>query len=141
VPIRPAPPESTFLENRMNVIHQQGPEPTGLPGIQHTTWAGAADGLEQLSLWRQTMAPGAATPPHSHDCDEVVLCLGGWGEVHSEGQVRRFGADSTLVLPRGQLHQLFNVGPMPLETIGILAATPVITRFPDGESIDLPWRT
>lgn len=125
----------------MNLLAQQRPEPTALPGIEHTTWAGSADGLAQLSVWRQTMAPGAATPPHSHDCDEVVLCLGGWGEVHSNGQVRRFGADSTLVLPRGQVHQLFNVGPMPLETVGIFASTPVSTRLPDGQCIELPWRT
>ena len=89
----------------MNIIDQQSPEPTGLPGIEHITWAGEADGLAQLSVWRQTMAPGAATPPHSHDCDEVVLCLAGWGEVHSEGRVQRFGADTTLVLPRGRSHQ------------------------------------
>jgi quercetin dioxygenase-like cupin family protein len=52
-------------------------------------------------VWRQTLAPGAATPPHRHDCDEVVLCLSGWGEVHSDGAVQRFGADCTVVLPRG----------------------------------------
>lgn len=125
----------------MPLIDQRPPEPCELPGILHSTWAGEADGLQQLSIWRQTMAPGGATPPHYHDCDEVVLCLGGWGEVHSDGQVQRFGADSTLVLPRGQVHQLFNVGPMPLETIGILAATPVMTREPGGAPIDLPWRT
>jgi quercetin dioxygenase-like cupin family protein len=125
----------------MPLIDQRPPEPCDMPGILHSTWAGAADGLEQLSVWRQTMAPGAATPPHSHDCDEVVLCVGGWGEVHSDGQAQRFGADSTLVLPRGQVHQIFNVGPLPLETIGIFAATPVTTRLPDGEAIVLPWRT
>lgn len=125
----------------MLVIEQDRPAPTPLPGVEHTTWAGAADGLSQLSLWRQSLAPGAATPPHSHDCDEVVLCLGGWGEVHADGQVHRFGADTTLVLPQGLEHQIFNIGPMPLETIGILAATPVGTRGPDGQALALPWRT
>ena len=125
----------------MNVIEQTRPAASPIAGVAHATWAGNAEGLQQLSVWRQSMAPGAATPPHSHDCDEVVLCLSGWGEVHSDGQVQRFGTDSTVVLPRGRVHQLFNVGPMPLETIGILAATPVATRLPDGEPIDLPWHT
>ena len=125
----------------MTLVTQQPPAPTDLPGIRHSTWASAADGLEQLSVWRQTLAAGAATPPHSHDCDEVVLCLAGQGEVHSDGQVQRFGADSTLVLPRGRVHQLFNAGPMPLEIVGIFAATPVTTRLPDGAPIDLPWRS
>lgn len=125
----------------MRIIEQTKPEATALPGIEHVTWVGAAEGLKDMSLWRQTMAPGAATPPHSHDCDEVVLCLSGWGEVHSEGQVRRFGADTTLVLPAGRVHQLFNVGPLPLETIAVFGATPVATRLPEGERIELPWRT
>ncbi len=125
----------------MPLIDQRPPEPSELPGIAHSTWASEADGLQQLSVWRQTMAPGGATPPHCHDCDEVVLCVAGWGELHSDGRAQRFGADSTLVLPRGQVHQIFNVGPMPLETIGIFAATPVMTRQPDGEPMDLPWRT
>lgn len=125
----------------MFVIEQPRPEPAAIPGIAHATLAGAADGLQQLSVWRQTMAPGACTPPHSHACDEVVLCLGGWGEVHIDGQVHRFGADTTIVLPQGTVHQLFNVGTMPLQTLGIFAATPVATRLPDGQAIELPWRT
>jgi quercetin dioxygenase-like cupin family protein len=125
----------------MVVLEQTRPQATALPGIAHATWAGAADGLRELSVWRQSLQPGAATPPHSHDCDEIVLCLSGNGEVHIDGQAHRFGADSTVVLPRGSLHQLFNAGPVPLHIVGIFAATPVATRLPDGQAIDLPWRT
>jgi len=125
----------------MYVIAQSRPQPAAIPGIDHATWAGAADGLQQLSLWRQTMAPGAATPPHSHDCDEVVLCLGGHGELHVAGEVHRFGPDSTLVLPRGTPHQIINTGDTPMDTLGLFAATPVPTYLPDGQALDLPWRT
>lgn len=123
----------------MNVIEQTRPVATPIPGIAHATWASAAQGLEQLSVWRQTLAPGAATPPHRHDCDEVVLCLAGQGEVHHGGRAQRFGADTTVVLPKGSLHQLFNVGAQPLELVGIFAATPVAAYLPDGEAIELPW--
>ena len=125
----------------MYVIEQTRPASTPLPGIDHATWAGCADGLTELSLWRQSLAPGACTPPHSHGCDEIVLCLSGSGEVHIGGEVHRFGADTTIVLPKGGVHQLFNTGATPMETLGIFAATPVQTRLPDGESIDLPWRS
>lgn len=125
----------------MHVIEQARPEASPIPGVAHATWAGQADGLQQLSVWRQSLAPGAATPPHSHGCDEVVLCLAGQGEVHSEGEVRRFGADSTVVLPGGRVHQLFNVGTQPLEIVGLFAATPVQTRLPDGSELPLPWRS
>jgi mannose-6-phosphate isomerase-like protein (cupin superfamily) len=117
------------------------PAPAAIPGIAHATWAGAAEGLRQLSVWRQTLAPGAATPPHRHDCDEVVLCQGGSGEVHIDGQAHRFGVDSVVVLPKDQPHQLFNVGPVPLEIIGIFAASPVGTYLPGGAALELPWRT
>ncbi len=125
----------------MNVIEQQRPAPTPIAGVAHTTFASRADGLSALSLWRQTLAPGAATPPHRHDCDEVVLCIGGCGEVHSEGRVERFGVDCTVALPARRDHQIFNVGPGPLEIVGIFAATPVVTREPGGAVIELPWQS
>ena len=125
----------------MNVIEQQRPAATEIPGCAHVTLAGHADGLSELSLWRETLSPGASTPLHRHDCDEVVLCLGGFGEVHSEGRIERFGVDCTVVLPKHREHQIFNVGPGPLDTIGVFAATPVMTREPDGAPMALPWRT
>jgi mannose-6-phosphate isomerase-like protein (cupin superfamily) len=125
----------------MNILEQTRPLPSAIPGGAHATWAGAADGLSQLSVWRQTLAPGAATPPHRHFCDEVVMCLQGQGEVHSEGSVRRFSSDCTVVLPAGHDHQLFNTGEQPMELIGVFAATPVVTLLPDGQPLELPWRT
>lgn len=125
----------------MNVHDQTRPVDSPIPGVAHATWAGQAEGLSQLSLWRQTLAPGAATPPHRHDCDEVVMCLAGWGELHIDGSVQRFGAEQTVTLPRGRDHQIFNVGPMPLEIVGIFAASPVAVHLPDGSPLELPWRS
>ena len=125
----------------MYVIPQDRPSPTDLPGIRHATWAGQDNGLGQLSLWRQTIAPGGATPPHRHPCDEVVLCSGGRGELHIEGQALPFGAEQTLILPRGVVHQIINVGEQPLEILGVIAATPVEVQLPDGQRLDVPWRS
>jgi mannose-6-phosphate isomerase-like protein (cupin superfamily) len=116
----------------MHVIEQPRPSAAPIPGVAHATWAGQDHGLAQLSLWRQTLAPGAATPPHR---------LAGWGELHVDGRVERFGADTTLVLPRGGTHQIFNTGALPLEILGIFGATPVATYLPDGEPLALPWRS
>jgi hypothetical protein len=44
-------------------------------------------------------------------------------------------------LPKGKVRQLLNAGVTPLEVIGIFSATPVSTRLPDGQTIDLLWRT
>ena len=125
----------------MHVHDQTRPEASPIPGVAHATWAGQAEGLTQLSLWRQTLAAGAATPPHRHDCDEAVMCLSGQGEVHIDGTVQRFGADQTLVLPRGRDHQIFNVGPLPLEIVAVFAASPVEVVLPNGDALALPWRS
>lgn len=125
----------------MNVIEQSLPAATPIPGIEHATWAGSDEGLRQLSVWRQSVAPGGATPPHSHDCDEVVLCLAGWGELHIEGEVHTFAAHSTLIIPSGAPHQIFNTGALPMETIGLFGASPVNVFLPDGSRLELPWRS
>lgn len=123
------------------VIDQPRPAATPIPGILHATWAGSGEGLRNLSLWRQSVAPGGATPPHSHDCEELVMCTAGRGEVHIAGEVHAFGPDQTLVLPPHVPHQIFNVGAEPLETTAVFAATPVAVMLPDGSALDLPWRS
>ena len=125
----------------MKLVEHAPLSPAPIPGIEHATLAGHADGTSQLSIWRQSLAPAAATPPHRHDCDEVVLCHAGQGEVHSDGQVLKFGANSSVVLPAGKLHQLFNVGEVALEITGVFAESPVKTYAPDESLMELPWRT
>jgi mannose-6-phosphate isomerase-like protein (cupin superfamily) len=125
----------------MTVIAQAAPAETPIPGVAHATWAGHDDGLHQLSVWRQNVAAGAATPPHRHDIDEVVLCLSGSGELHIDGAVHAFRGGETLVLPRESMHQIINTGNVPLEIVGVFGGSPVKTHLPDGSVLALPWRT
>ncbi|CAN7229205.1 cupin domain-containing protein [Variovorax sp. LjRoot290] len=110
-----------------------------LPGITHRTLAGHEHGLTQLSIWKQTLAPGASTPPHSHDTEEVVLCHAGRGEVHLDGQVHRFGPASSVLLPRDVPHQIFNVGDEPMEITGVFPAAPVGVFDLEAKPMQLPW--
>jgi mannose-6-phosphate isomerase-like protein (cupin superfamily) len=125
----------------MYVIDQVRPAETPIPGVRHATWASSREGLKTMSLWRQSIAAGGATPPHSHDCEEVVMCLAGNGEVHLEGKVHRFGPEQTVMLPAGVLHQIFNVGTEPLELTAVFSATPVGVTLPDGSTLELPWHS
>jgi len=125
----------------MYVIDQPRPTDTPIPGVRHATWAAREEGLQALSVWRQAIAPGAATPPHSHACDEVVLCLAGQGEVEVDGRVHAFAAGQTVVLPAGVPHQIFNRGSEPLECTAVFSATPVPVALPDGSALELPWRS
>jgi quercetin dioxygenase-like cupin family protein len=112
-----------------------------LPGIAHTTLACAGLGTGRISLWRQALAPGAETPPHRHDCEEVVLVEAGRGRLLVDGVVVEFEADTTLVLPAGCDHQIVNHGDVPLRLLAVFPSTPVATVLPDGQPIDLPWQS
>lgn len=129
------------MENAMHVIENAKREHARLPGIEHLTVAGAEQGLSGLSVWRQSMAPGSATPPHQHDCEEVVLVLEGSGEVRIGDEVVPFGPDSTLILPPNVAHQIFNTGKVALRTVAAFSATPVGTFLPGGEPLPLPWKS
>ncbi|MGE0383986.1 MAG: cupin domain-containing protein [Gammaproteobacteria bacterium] len=123
----------------MNVIRNRDLPRVTMDGMENVTLAGSHDGLKALSVWRQRMAPGSATPPHRHDCEEVVLILSGSGRLELEGAVQSFGPDTTLIVPRNAPHQIFNTGEEPMELIGIFAVAPVPVQLPDGTPIELPW--
>lgn len=125
----------------MYVFPTAQPEPAGLPGIRHVTLAGPAQGLRQLAVWRQSIAAGGATPPHRHDCEEVVLCSAGNGALQIGGEQHAFGAGSTLVIPADVPHQILNTGDDPIELLAVFSTATVDARFPDGERIDLPWQS
>jgi quercetin dioxygenase-like cupin family protein len=113
-----------------------------LPGIEHRTLAGSAAGLSHLSVWKQTVAPGAETPPHFHDCEEVVLVERGSGEVRAGcGRPLRFNAGQTILISTGEYHQIANTGRGPLTIVGIFASTPVGTFAPEGARMELPWKS
>lgn len=125
----------------MFVLDQTSPMSTPIAGVSHATLAGQAEGLSHLSVWRQSMDPGACTPPHSHACEEIVLCDAGLGEVHVAGSVHSFGPGQTVVLPANVQHQIFNKGTAPLSFTALFSATPVPVTLPDGQSLELPWRS
>ena len=125
----------------MQVIDNRPRQRASLPGIEHLTVAGKAQALARLSVWRQSMQPGCATPPHQHDCEEVVLVLEGSGEVRWHGGTSVFGPDSTLVIPPRLAHEIVNTGSVPLVTVAAFSATPVGTFLPDGQPIALPWES
>ena len=69
-------------------VHRNAELPrASLPGIEHTTLAGRDLGALHISMWSQSLAPGAATPLHRHDCEEVVLIESGRGQLHIDGGI------------------------------------------------------
>jgi len=114
--------------------------PNVLPGLAHRTLAGPEHGLKNLEIWSQAIDAQGATPPHRHDCEEVVIVLEGRGKLAIDGKEIGFAAGDTVILPRNAVHQIFNDGDSVLRLIAAFSMAPVDARFPDGTPIDLPWQ-
>jgi mannose-6-phosphate isomerase-like protein (cupin superfamily) len=112
-----------------------------LPGLEHQTLAAHGQGVNGMEVWRQTIAPGAATPVHRHACEEVIVILRGSGQVTIEGEETKFGPDSTIIVPPDAVHQLINSGAEEMFLIGVLGTTPVRVTTAEGDTIPLPWQT
>lgn len=124
----------------MNVHANSALIPDVLPGLAHRTLAGPEHGLSQLEVWSQEIAAHGATPPHRHDCEEVIMIASGAGVLRIEGGEQHFRAGDTVVIPRNVDHQVLNTGDTPLRLVAALAMAPVLAVFPDGKAIDLPWQ-
>ena len=109
-----------------------------LPGINHQTIAGQAQG-SNLEVWKQTLQPGAATPPHFHECMEVIYILQGNGELMANGKTETFAAECTLVVPPRLVHQIINSGPTAIQLVASLSESPGRVFLPTGERLRLPW--
>lgn len=121
------------------IVTQDQVEEHRLPGLSHRTVAGPRQGLGTLEVWVQTVAPGAATPVHRHDCEEAIVILEGRGVLSLGGEEEPFGPGATLVIPRDAVHQVTCVGDTPLRLVAALGAAPVRVNTASNERIPLPW--
>lgn len=80
----------------------------------------------------QTFIPGAATPIHSHNCDETFVVLKGRGEVlfltdsgSTEPSRQVFGPNGTFSIPPRSVHQVVNTGTEDVQIMVVLGRPPV----------------
>jgi quercetin dioxygenase-like cupin family protein len=111
-----------------------------LPGLAHQTLAGPEHGMKALEMWLQTIAPGAGTPVHRHDCEEAILILRGSGRLTIEGVDTDFGPNSTLQIPRNVIHQIINTGPEEMFLVAALSQAPVRVCTAENQHMPLPWQ-
>ena len=122
-------PRSVFRKGQNQIHSMQGNHIAGV--------ATPTSGAQQVEVWFGRMDAGSATPPHSHDTEEVVLFLKGSGRASVADREMHYQSGDTLILPAGQVHQIFS------ETDSeFVAAMPIggTLKLPDGAVIDLPWR-
>lgn len=120
----------TVFRGTQNEVHSmQGNHIAGV--------ATPASGAAQVEVWCGRMDAGAATPPHRHDTEEVVVFLAGSGRATVGGREVRYAPGDTLILPANEVHQIF--AETESEFVGAMPIGGTVT-LPDGTPLDLPWR-
>jgi quercetin dioxygenase-like cupin family protein len=96
-------------------------------------------GAAEVAVWRGVTEPGATTPPHTHDHEEVLVVLAGSGSASMDGEQVEVSPGDVLIVPPKTLHQLH--GPAEGEPLDAIAVMPIGTRtfLPDGEELQAPW--
>ncbi len=120
---------SVFRKEQNQVHSMQGNHIAGV--------ATPTSGARQVEMWHGRMDASSATPPHSHDTEEIVLFLAGSGRATVAGREVRYRAGDTLILPPAEVHQIF------AETDSeFVSAMPIggTVKLPDGAVMELPWR-
>jgi quercetin dioxygenase-like cupin family protein len=123
----------------VNIIDHRTLAVFEMEGNLMTGVATPSQGAQQIEAWTSTMEPGAATPVHVHDAEEVVVVLRGRGEVRIAGGTVAFQSPCTLIAPAGVPHQIVNSGTEPLEAVAAMRLRSAIATA-DGEQVKLPWR-
>ncbi len=121
----------------MTLFRREQNESHSMQGNHIAGVATPSSGAGQVEMWVGRMDAEAATPPHAHDTEEVVYFLTGSGRATVGEAEVRYQAGDTLILPPGQVHQIF------AETAStFVSAMPLggTVRLPDGAVLDLPWR-
>lgn len=125
----------------MNILSHWLIPTFSLPGIEHQTIAQRSYGTQSVEAWKQSLAPGAATPPHFHECEEVIYVMEGDGEIAIEGKTMPFQANCTLIVPPRLVHQITNTGSEAMRLAAWLSESPARVFLPSGERLVLPWES
>jgi len=121
----------------MSIFRKHQNEIHSMHGNHIAGVATRASGATQTEVWHGHMDADAATPPHCHDTEEIVVFLTGTGRATIGGREVRYQPGDTLILPASEVHQIF------AETRSeFVSAMPIggTVRMPDGDILELPWR-
>lgn len=111
-----------------------------LPGTQVTGYASPSRGSQSISAWRLELAPGAVSPVHSLETDEVFIALRGAAEFHLDGRVLRVAAGDGLTVCAGTSFKIAVVSEGAFEAAACVPAG-CRARIGDGEPFAPPWAT
>lgn len=122
----------------MPIIRAENAPAFTLPSLTVRGLAAPSRGSRETSVWRISVAPGAAGVPHSLDREEIFVALAG-SAVATLGEERfELRAGDTLIVPAGQLFALGTASSTAFEALAI-APVGVRATLPGGEPFAPPW--
>src|SRR5215471_2564810 len=122
----------------MAVIHGSEYKEFELMGNHMLGLATRGRGAQEVAVWRGRTEPGATTPPHYHDHEEVIVILSGSGISKIQGdQVLVSSGDVVIVPPHARHVLAADERGEGLDAIAVLPAG-TKTYLPNGEELELP---
>ncbi|MBI3977869.1 MAG: cupin domain-containing protein [Chloroflexi bacterium] len=88
-------------------------------GVRTVPLVTAETGVPNLRVGTTRFTPGTAIPPHTHNCDEVIVLLEGAGIAIVGGVEHAVRPYDTVFVPAGVVHCFQNTGPAPVAILWI----------------------
>jgi quercetin dioxygenase-like cupin family protein len=121
----------------MPVISSQDAPRYEVGGTRVVGLAAPSRGAQETCAWRLTLAPGASSPNHTLDREEVFVALSGEARATLDGMTHLVGEGDGLIVPAGVAFTIDNPGDEPFEAIACLPVGGRATVA--GESAAPPW--
>jgi quercetin dioxygenase-like cupin family protein len=111
------------MTTRLKVVQPGGGRAGGLaPGVGVVFKIDGEDAGGALSIVEHPFAVGALVPPHVHTReDEFSIVLEGEIGFRSNDREVVLGAGGYIVKPRGEVHAMWNAGPVPARMIEVIS--------------------
>jgi quercetin dioxygenase-like cupin family protein len=123
----------------MTLISLESAPPYTAGGTTVTGYAAPSRGANAISLWRIELAPGASSPLHLMDVEEVFLGTEGRAAAIIDGTESIVSAGDCLILPAGTPFTLTAQADGPFRAVACMPAGGQATMLPDGATFVPPW--
>jgi mannose-6-phosphate isomerase-like protein (cupin superfamily) len=110
-----------------------------VPDTHVVAYAAPSRGSTELCLWRIDITPGATSPLHHMDCEEVFLCVAGRAVLVTSAEERQVEAGDCVVLSSGTDFSFRVVGDEPFSALACIRAGGRATMADSGETFLPPW--
>jgi quercetin dioxygenase-like cupin family protein len=118
------------------ITHEQAPR-FDIGGTHVVGLAAPSRGARETCAWRLTLAPGASSPDHSLDREEVFVALAGQARATLDGTSYDVRAGDSLIVPSGVPFTIATAGDEPFEAVACLPVGGLATV--DGRAAAPPW--